>query len=57
MTNGITYFSAFPEDEIIGDGTGSFIFRWTGSCIANPKYEPGDMLKAILHPLASSEST
>ena len=57
MTNGITYFSAFPEDENIGDGTGSFLFRWTGSCIANPKYEPGDMLKAILHPLASSEST
>jgi hypothetical protein len=56
MNGGITYSSAFPEDEIFGAVTDSFLFRWHGSCIANPEYEPEDMLKTVLHALASSES-
>ena len=56
MSGGISYCSAFPEDEIFGAIIESFIYRWTGSCIANPEYEPEDMLKAALHALASSKS-
>ncbi len=55
MSGGISYCPAFPEDEIFGASTDSFRYRWTGSCIANPEYEPEDMLKAVLHDLASSE--
>jgi hypothetical protein len=57
MTGGITYCSAFPEDEIFGAVINSFLFRWTSSCIANPEYDLEDMLKAVLHALASSECT
>jgi hypothetical protein len=32
------------------------LYIWTGSCIANPEYEPEDMLKVVLHALASSEA-
>ena len=39
-------FGAIPD---------AFTYRWTGSCITNPEYEPEDMLKAVLHALASSE--
>ena len=53
MSGGISYCSAFPEVEIFGAITDSFLYRWTGSCIANPEYEPHDMLKAVLHALAS----
>jgi hypothetical protein len=53
MSGGISYRSAFPEDEIFGAITDSFLYRWTDSCIANPEYEPKDMLKAVLHALAS----
>ena len=56
MTCGISYCYAFPEDEILGATTDFFRYRWTGSCIANQKYEPEDMLKAVLHALSSSES-
>ena len=35
----------------------SFQFRWTSSCIANPEYEPEDMIKAILYALTSYESS
>jgi hypothetical protein len=52
MTGSNTYCSAFPEDTVIGAIVDSFKFRWTGSCIANPEYEPEDMLKAVLHALA-----
>ena len=55
MSGGISYCSAFPEDEIFGATTDSFRLRWTNSCIANPEYEPEDMLKAALHALTSSE--
>jgi hypothetical protein len=57
MTSGITYGSAFPEDEIFDAITDFFLFRWTRSCIASPEYEPENMLKAVLHALTSSEST
>ena len=57
MLDGITYCSAFPEDTIFGAITDSFQFRWNGSCIANPEYDPEDMLRAVLHALASSESS
>jgi hypothetical protein len=55
MSDGITYCSVFLEDAIFGAVINFFQFRWTGSCIANPTYKPGDMLKAVLHALASSE--
>ena len=57
MSDGITYCSAFPEDAVFGAIMNSFQFRWTGSCIANPEYEPEDMLKAVVHALASSKSS
>ncbi len=56
MTGGISYCSAFPADEAFGAITDAFSYRWSGSCIANPEYEPEDMLKAVLHALASSDS-
>ena len=56
MSGGISYCSAFQEDEIFGAITDSFLYRWTGSCIAILEYEPEDMLKAVFHALASSES-
>jgi len=55
MYVGISYCSAFPEDKMFGAITDSFRYRWTGSCIATTKYEPEDMLKAVLHALSSSE--
>ena len=57
MTEGITYCSAFKGDANFGAIINSFSYRWTASCIANPEYEPEDMLQAILHALASSENT
>jgi hypothetical protein len=56
MTGGISYCSAFPEDETFGVITDSCRYRWTSSCVANPEYEPEDMLKTVIHALASSES-
>ena len=55
MSGGISYCYAFPEDEIFGASTDAYRYRWTSSCIANPEYEPEDMLKASLHALDSSE--
>ncbi len=55
MSCGIVYCSDFPEDEIFGATTDSFRYRWAGSCIANPEYEPEDMLRAVLHALSCSE--
>jgi hypothetical protein len=57
MTEGMTYCSTFPDDTNFGANIYSFQYRWTASCIANPEYEPEDMLKAVLHALASSEHT
>jgi hypothetical protein len=44
MTGGNTYCSAFRKEKIFGAVIDSFLSRWTGSCIANPEYEPKDML-------------
>jgi hypothetical protein len=57
MTEGITYCSTFQDDAHFGAIIDSFRYRWTNSCMANPEYEPEDMLKAVLHALASSEHT
>ena len=58
MTNGLTYCSAFPDDDVhFGAILNSFRYRWTASCMANLEYEPEDMLQAVLHALASSEHT
>jgi len=55
MSDNITYCSVFPKDVVFGAVLNSFHFRWTISYIANPEYEPEDMLTAIIHALASSE--
>ena len=57
MSGGISYCSAFPEDDMFGAITDSFLQRLTGSCISNPEYDPEDMLKAVLHALALLESS
>ena len=57
ISHGITYCSAFPEDKVFGAIINSFQFRWTGSCIANPEYEPKNMLKVVLHALASFKNS
>ena len=57
MEPGVTYCSAYPEDAAFGAIYNAFSYRLTGSCIANPEYDPGDMRKAILHALASSTDT
>jgi hypothetical protein len=57
MTEGMTYCSAFPEDVNFGAIIESFQYRWIASCIANPEYEPEDMLKAVLQALSSSDHT
>jgi len=56
MPDGSTYCSPFPKNAVFGGIRNSFQFWWTISCIANPEYEPEDMLKAALHAFASSES-
>jgi len=56
MSDGITYCSAFSEDAFFGAIINFFKFRWTSSSIAIPEYEPEEMLKAVLHALASYES-
>ena len=57
MTDGITYCSIFLEDVDFGVVVNSFRFRRTSSCVATPEYYPEDMLKAVLHTLASSKCT
>jgi hypothetical protein len=54
MTPGMTYCSAFQEDDKFGAIIDSFLYRWTNACIASQEYEPEDMLKTALHALASS---
>jgi hypothetical protein len=54
MEPGITYCTAYPEDSSFGTLHDALSYRLTGSCTANPEYDPGDMRKAILHTLASS---
>ncbi len=57
MEPGITYCTAYPEDSSFGALHDAFSYRLTGSCTANPEYDPGDMRKATLHALASSKDT
>ncbi len=57
MEPGITYCTAYPEDSSFGALYDAFSYRLTGSCTANPEYDPGDMRKAILHALASTTDT
>jgi hypothetical protein len=57
MEPGITYCTAYQEDSSFGALHDAFSYRLTGSCTANPKYDPGDMRKAILRALASSTDT
>ncbi len=56
MSGGISYCSAFPEDEIFCATTDSFRYRWTGSRRANLEYEPENMPKAVFHALSSFEA-
>jgi len=57
MEPGITCCTADPENFSFGALNDAFSYRLTGSCTANPEYDPGDMRKAILHALASSTNT
>jgi hypothetical protein len=53
-TGGIKYCLVFPGDETFAAVIHFFFFRRTSCRIANPEYEPGDMVKVVLHALASS---
>ena len=44
MSSDMSYCSAFQADEVFGAIHDSFSYKWTGSCLANPEYEPEDML-------------
>jgi hypothetical protein len=57
MSDGNIYCPAFPGDTAFGAILNPFQFRWSGSCIANPKYEPEDTLKAVIHAVVSSETS
>jgi hypothetical protein len=57
MPEGITYCPPFLENAAFGASINSFQFRWTIFSIANLEYEPENMLKAVLHALASSKSS
>ena len=50
----VDYCSAFQEDTVFGAHFDAFSYRLTGSCLANPEYEPEDMRKIVLHALACS---
>ena len=57
MADGITYASAFKDDTFFGAIHNAFDLRWTGSCLANPEYEPEDMHRAVTHALACSDAS
>jgi hypothetical protein len=57
MEQDITYCTAYPEDSAFGALHDAFSYRLTGSCTANPEYDPEDMKRAVLHALSSSENT
>jgi len=57
MEPGMTHCSAFLDDSIFGTLHIAHNYRWTGSYIANPEYNPKDMRTAVLHALASSTDT
>jgi hypothetical protein len=53
----VDYCTTFQEDATFSVLFDAFGYRWTGSCLANPKYEPTDMRKTILHALACATSS
>jgi hypothetical protein len=55
MEHGITYCTAYPEDGAFGALHDAFSYNLTGSCTANPEYDPEDMRKAVMYALSSSE--
>ena len=55
MQENVTYCSAFPQDTQFGAAYNAFDYRWTGSCLANPEYEPEDMRQTLRHAIASTE--
>ena len=57
MADGITYAPAFKDDTFFGAIHNAFDFRWTGSCLANPEYEPENMHRAVTHALACSDAS
>jgi hypothetical protein len=54
MNPNVEYCTAFPEDANFGAHYDSFSYRLSGSCIANPEYEPEDTRKAVRHAIACS---
>ena len=57
ISQNITYCIAFQADKVFGSIINGFLFQWINSCIATPECEPEDILKAVLHALASSVCT
>jgi len=57
MEPDITYRTAYPKDSVFGALNDAFSYKLTGSCTANPEYDPEDMRKAILHALAASKDS
>ena len=57
MEPGIIYCTAYPEDSSFVALHDAFSYPLSGSCTANPEYDPGDMRKAILHALVSFTDT
>ncbi len=57
MNPNVDYCTTFQDNAIFGALFVAFSYRWTGSCIANPEYEPADMRKTILHALACTTSS
>jgi len=58
MEPGITYCSAILEDSAFGALHNAFNYKWTGSCAANPEYDPEDITrKASIHAIVSFTDT
>jgi hypothetical protein len=55
MEQDSTYCTTYAEDVAFGALHKAFSYRLTGSCTANPEYDPEDMRKAVMHTLSSSE--
>ena len=55
MEEDITYCTAYLEGAAFGALHDAFSYRLTGSCAANPEYDPEDMRKSVMHALSSSE--
>jgi hypothetical protein len=53
----VDYCITFQDDAVFGALYDAFSYRWIGSCLANPEYEPVDMRKTVLHALACATSS